>query len=37
MKMRMIAGIAVAGVLVVWRLKGWLQKPLPVFADEDPD
>jgi MATE family multidrug resistance protein len=30
----MIAGIGVAAVLVVWRLRGWIKKPLPVFKQE---
>jgi MATE family, multidrug efflux pump len=29
----MIAGISVAAVLVVWRLRSWIRKPLPTFND----
>jgi MATE family multidrug resistance protein len=31
----MIAGITVAAVLVLWRLRGWLIRPLPVFTAND--
>jgi MATE family multidrug resistance protein len=31
----MITGILVAAVLVVWRLRGWMKKPLPVFNEDD--
>ena len=31
----MIVGIAVAAVLVNWRLRSWLRKPLPVFAQDE--
>lgn len=29
----MIAGIGVAAILVVWRLRGWMNKPLPVLSE----
>lgn len=31
----MIAGIGVAAVLVVWRLRGWMKKPLPVLSADE--
>ncbi|MEH6591749.1 MAG: MATE family efflux transporter [Halioglobus sp.] len=29
----MIAGISVAALLMVWRLRGWVRRPLPTFTD----
>ena len=31
----MIVGIAVAAALVIWRLRSWLRKPLPVFVHDE--
>lgn len=31
----MIVGIGVAAMLVVWRLRGWMKKPLPTLSEDE--